>query len=105
MDMSLGELRELVMDREAWGAAIHGVAKCQTRLNWTELKAVRVKKREYYIEYFIPHFKWELLMYCIQYVKYKSFEALEIFCAQFDWSCGIIDIKIITEKYKQRITK
>ena len=29
-DMHLGELRELVMDREAWRAAIHGVAKCQT---------------------------------------------------------------------------
>ena len=32
MDLSLGELRELVMDREAWHAAIHGIAKCQTRL-------------------------------------------------------------------------
>ena len=33
MDVSLGELRELVMDREAWGAAIHEVAKCWTRLS------------------------------------------------------------------------
>ena len=42
MDVSLSELREMVMDREAWRAAIHGVTKSQIRLsNWTELNFLR----------------------------------------------------------------
>ena len=44
MDVSLSELREMVMDREAWRAAIHGVTKSQTRLSdWTELNWLLIK--------------------------------------------------------------
>ena len=55
MHMSLGELRELVMDREAWSAVIHGVAKSWTRLSdWTELiykKQKRLKEVNACVEY------------------------------------------------------
>ena len=50
MDMNLGELQELVMNREAWRATIHGVARSRTRLSdWTELKNNLIFS--YWVEY------------------------------------------------------
>ena len=46
MDVSLSELREMVMDREAWHAAIHGVSKSRIQLSdWTELKAANAVEK------------------------------------------------------------
>ena len=55
MDMGLGELRELVMDREAWRAVVHGAAKSRTRLSdWTELKSIiYTQKKALHIQVFL----------------------------------------------------
>ena len=63
MDVSLSEIRELVMDREAWRAAIHGVSKSRTRLSdWTELNWTARRSNQSILQEISPEYSLEGLM-------------------------------------------
>ena len=86
MDASLSELLELVMDREAWRAVIHGVPKSQTRLsNWTELIHLSKYKKQTQCQAFFQRFNsifFLLLLHRKQY-KSKSHKCIETIIKMF----------------------
>jgi len=91
MDVSPGELRELVMDREAWRAAIHGFTKSRTRLSyWTELSVITVGNRTIHV--FLLRSSSHSVsqndcpFWCQMQVLLS--ECTDLVAAQLPWSCG-----------------
>ena len=68
MDMNLSKLQELVVDREACRAAVHGVAKSRTWLNWTEAISKNITKLFVFDKFFMLNFKSSTRMITFQYL-------------------------------------
>ena len=104
MDMGLGGLRELVMDREAWWTAVHGVSKSRTWLsNWIELNSIFFIFPVFVVFTFFPviiiFLKIYLFMWTILKFFIKLFRILLLFCILVFWPQGVCDLSSQTRDW------